>query len=177
MSRLTTIDPATATGHVKEVFDGALKGKHFNIFKAMANSPAALDAYVNLSGAVAHGGLTAAERELIQLTVGQANQCDYCVAAHTLIGKMSGLTDPQTLEARRGSVASNPKYDALAKFTLAIHEKKGHVSDDDVKRFKAAGYADGHVAEVVANYALATYTNYFNHVNNTAVDFPHAPKL
>lgn len=176
MARLNTIDPASATGHVKAVFDGALKGKHFNIFKGMANSPAALDAYLALSGAVAKGGLTPAEREVIQLAVGEANNCGYCVSAHTAIGKMSGLTEAQTVEARRGHIA-DAKLGALAKFTLAIHEKHGHVSDGDVAQFRAAGYTDGHVAEVVANYALATFTNYFNHVNDTTVDFPAVAKL
>lgn len=176
MPRLNTVNPATATGRAKEIFEGPLKGKHFNIFKAMANSPAALDVYLAMSGALNNASLSAPEREVIQLAVGQANNCDYCVDAHTAIGTMVGLTKEQTIEARRGSMA-DPKLAALAKFALAIHEKRGFVSDADLAAFKAAGYADAHVAEAVATYALALYTNYFNHVNHTQSDFPSAPAI
>lgn len=176
MARLATIDPAAATGRAKELFDGPFKTLRFNIFKSLATSPAALEAYGTFHGALSHGVLNAKERETIQLAIGQANSCDYCVAAHTVIGKMSGLTDAQTVEARRGTLA-DAKLNALTKFTLAIHEKQGHVSDADLSAFKAAGYSDGAVAEVVANYALAIYTNYFNHVNNTVSDFPAVPAI
>jgi uncharacterized peroxidase-related enzyme len=176
MGRLTTIDPAQATGKVKEIFEGPLKGKTFNLFKAMANSPAALEAYLGLSGALNHGTLSGKEREIIQLTIGEANNCGYCVAAHTAIGKGLGLSEAQTIEARRGKL-TDPKLNALTRFTLAVHEKKGFVSSEDLAAFKSAGYNDGHVAEVVAGYALAVYTNTFNHLNETAIDFPAPPKI
>lgn len=171
MSRLAPVNPASATGRVKEIFEGPLKGKHFNIFKSMANSGAALDVYLGMAGALGKGLLNDKEREVIQLAVGQANNCQYCLSAHTAIGKGAGLTEGQTLEARRGKLG-DARLDALARFALAIHEKKGFVSDADLSAFKSAGFADGHVAEVVANYALAVYTNYFNHVNQTPLDFP-----
>lgn len=177
MSRLATIDPSSASIKAKEIFDGPLKGKHFNIFKAMANSPAALGAYLGASGALAGGLLSKAEQETVQLAIGEANKCGYCVAAHTAIGKSAGLSEAETVSARRGAVATNQKLDALAKFALAIHENRGVVSDADVAAFRKAGYSDGHIAEVVANYALAIYTNYFNHVNRTEVDFPAVAKI
>jgi uncharacterized peroxidase-related enzyme len=176
MARLHVVDPAAAAPAAKEIFDGPLKGKHFNIFKGLANSPAALQAYLSLSGAVGGGSLSAQERELIALSVGQANNCGYCVAAHTAIGAGAGLSADQILAARRGSVA-DAKHDALVKFTLALHEKRGFVSDADLASFRKAGYGDGHVAEVVACYALNVFTNYFNHVNDTAIDFPAAPAI
>lgn len=175
MPRLQVVDPAHAAGRAKELFDGPLKGKHLNIFKGMANSPAALDAYLAFSGALHKAGLSPVEQELIALEVGERNTCDYCVAAHTAIGKSLGLSEAQTLEARRGK-PQNPKHAALAKFVAALHEKRGRVSADDLSAFRAAGYTDGNVAEVVAAYALNIYTNYFNHVNETAVDFPTPPK-
>lgn len=176
MSRITPIDPKTATGSAKQIFDGPLKGKEFNIFKSMAASPAALESYVTLSGTLAKGQLSPKERELIQLTVGEANSCGYCVAAHTLMGKSAGLTEDQTIEARRGHL-KDPKLNALASFALALHEKKGFVSDSDFQAFTGAGYTPAHAAEVLANYSLALYTNYFNHMNNTPVDFPPAPQI
>lgn len=176
MTRIAPIDPATATGKARELFDGPLKGMHINIFKSMAASPAAVQAYLGMAGALKHSGLSAKEQEVVQLTVGQANSCDYCVAAHTFIGKGAGLTEAQTVGARRGK-PGDAKLDALSRFVLTLHEKRGNVSDDDVKGFKAAGYTDGNLAEVVAAYALATFTNYFNHVNQTPVDFPSPPTL
>jgi uncharacterized peroxidase-related enzyme len=176
MSRLTPVDPTKAAGRVKEIFEGPLKGKTFNIFRSMANSPAALDTYLGIAGALSKASLSEKEREVIQLTIGEANNCGYCVAAHTAIGKGAGLTEAQTIEARRGTLA-DAKLNALAKFTHAIHEKRGFVSDADLASFKSVGYTDGHVAEVVAGYALAIYTNTFNHVNQTPIDFPVAPKI
>ncbi|MDX9912276.1 MAG: carboxymuconolactone decarboxylase family protein [Phycisphaerales bacterium] len=172
MTRLTPVEPAQATGRAKEIFDGPLAGKHFNIFKGMAASPALLDGYLAFSGALAKGKLSLKERETVQLAIGAANSCDYCQAAHTAIGKGGGLTDAQTVAARRGSGTGDPKLEALTKFALAMHEKRGNISDADVKAFRDAGYGDEAIGEVVANYALATLTNYFNHLNQTPVDFP-----
>lgn len=176
MPRLNTVDPATAEGPVKEVFDGPLQGKHFNIFKAMANSPAALNAYLGIAGALSNAHLSAAEQEAIQLAIGEANGCDYCLGAHTALGKMAGLSEAQTIGARKGAV-DDAKIDALVKFALKVHEKKGWVGDEDVASVRDAGYSDGHIAEVFAVYALAIYTNYFNHANQTVSDFPAAPAL
>ncbi len=176
MSRIAPVNPATATGRAKEIFDGPLAGKHFNIFKSMAASPAALDAYLGMAGALSKASLSAKEREVIQLVVGQANNCAYCTAAHTAIGKSVGLTDAQTIEARRGTLA-DPKLNAIARFALALHEKRGLISDHDFANFQAAGYSDAHAAEAVACYALAIYTNSFNHMNGTPVDFPEPPAI
>jgi len=176
MSRLAPVEPASTTGRVKEIFDGPLKGKHFNVFKSMGNSAAVLDAYLGLAGALSKAGLSEKEREVVQLAIGQANNCGYCLAAHTAIGKGAGLSEGQTVEARRGHLA-DARLDAIASFALSIHEKKGHVSDADLSAFKAAGFNDGHVGEVVATYALAVFTNYFNHVNDTPLDFPAAPAV
>lgn len=177
MARLTTIDPATATGKAKELFDGPLKTMRINIFKGMANSPAALSAYLQLGGALKDGVLTGAEREVIQLAISEANSCGYCLAAHTVLGKGAGLTEAQTVGARRGAISDNPKLSALARFSLALHETKGHVSDAQLKAFRDAGYSDAAVVEVIGVYAAITFTNIFNHVNDTAVDFPAPPAI
>ncbi|MAY75668.1 MAG: peroxidase [Phycisphaerae bacterium] len=177
MARLKAVDPANASGEAQKLFEGPLKGKHFNIFKLLANSPAALNAYVAFSGALGKASLSAKEQEVIQLAIGQENACDYCLAAHTAVGKGAGLNEDQILGARRGRVESDPKLDAIARFAKAIHEKRGHVSDADVEAFRGAGYDDGAIAEVVASYALATFTNYFNHIAETEVDFPAAQAI
>lgn len=176
MARLQTIDPKNAEGKAKELFDGPLKGKHFNIFKGLANSPAALQAYADMSATLAKGKLDAKEVEAIQLVVGQQNDCGYCLAAHTGLGKQAGLSEEETVAIRKGNPADN-KLAALTKFVLALHEKRGFVSDNDLKAVREAGYGDGHIAEAVAVYAMSTFTNYFNHVNQTEVDFPAAPAI
>lgn len=176
MPRLAMVDPTHATGRVREIFDGPLKGKHFNLFRALANSPAALDGYLGMAGAMGRGGLSAREQEAIQLVIAETNGCGYCAAAHSAIGKGAGLTAEQTVDARRGKLG-DPRLNAVVQFALALHEKRGHVSAKDLQEFRAAGFTDGNVAEVVLAYALATYTNFFNHVNETAVDFPPIPAI
>jgi uncharacterized peroxidase-related enzyme len=176
MPRLNTIDPKHATGKAKEIFDGPLKGKHLNIFKGMANSPAGLQAYLGMAGALNGGTLTGKEREVIALVTAQQNDCAYCLAAHTYMGKNEGLSEAQTLAARRGDL-DDPKLGALAAFTRTLLEKKGFADEGDLRSFKNAGYDDGHVVEVIATVALNFFTNYFNHVNGTDVDLPAAPAL
>ncbi|MEM8756855.1 MAG: carboxymuconolactone decarboxylase family protein, partial [Planctomycetota bacterium] len=112
MARLSTIEPAQATGKAKEIFDGPLAGKHLNIFKGMANSPAGLEFYLGGSGALANASLSAAEQEVIQLVFAQANDCDYCQAAHTAMGKGAGLSEDQTIAARKGGDLGDAKLSA-----------------------------------------------------------------
>ena len=176
MPRLKVIDPKTATGKAKELFDGPLKGKHLNFFKGLANSPAALQAYLSVSGALGEGELSAPQREVIALAVGEVNNCAYCVAAHTAMGKMAGLSQEQTVGARRGCL-DDAKLGPLVRFVSALHEKNGHVSDEDLAALKGAGYTDGAVAEVLAAYGLNVFTNYFNHLNQTEIDLPPAPEI
>ncbi len=176
MPRLNTVDPARAEGKAKELFDGPLKGKHLNLFKGMANSPAALQGYLGLAGALNSAKLSGREREIIALVVAQTNECGYCLAAHTTLGKMAGLSEAETVAARRGEFA-DPRLTALTRFTRAVLDRRGAVSDADLKAFRDAGYTDAHVAEVVASVALNVYTNYFNRLNDTAIDFPPVPSL
>ncbi len=177
MPRLNVIEPEQASGKAKELLDGPLKEKQLNIFKAMLNSPAATQAYLKMGEALSNGALGAREREIVQLAVSQENGCNYCLAAHTMLGTNAGLSEQQTLGARKGSIQDDPKLDALAKFAKALHEKKGFVSDDDLKRFRDAGWDDAAIVETVANYAQATFSNYFNHVHESPVDLPEAPAL
>ena len=177
MPRLNVVDPTTATGATREIFEGPLKGKHFNIFKGLANSPAALKATLQFKGALAEGVLTGAEREIIALTIGELNGCDYCVAAHTALGKMAGLTEDQTIAARRGESLGSAKLDAFARFIRVLHETRGNVSDEDLDAIKDAGYDDGAIVEIIAGYAENVLTNFFNHVNQSEVDFPAVAAL
>lgn len=178
MSRLTQIAPESATGKAKELLD-AVKGKLGlvpNMTRAMANAPAVLNGYLQLSGALGQGALPAKTREQIALAVAEANGCDYCLAAHTAIGKMTGLTADQIRDSRRGT-AVDPKADALVRFARAVVDTKGQVSGADLQTVREAGYDDGAIAEVVAHVALNVFTNYFNTVADTDIDFPKAEPL
>jgi uncharacterized peroxidase-related enzyme len=178
MSRISQIAPETATGKAKELL-GAVNAKLGivpNMTRAMVNSPAVLEGYLQLSGALGKGKLSAKIREEIALAVGEANQCDYCLAAHSAIGKMVGLTADQIRDSRLGT-AVDPKSDALIRFARKLVDSRGLVADQDIVAVREAGFDDGAIAEVVANVALSVFTNYFNTVAQTDIDFPKAEEL
>lgn len=177
MPRLPVIEPTNATGRAKELYEGPLKGKHLNIFKGMMNAPAMVETYLGMGSALKNASLTAKEQEVVQLAVVEANGCQYCASAHTAIGKGAGLTDEQIIGARRGAIESDKRLDALARFAGAMYEKRGFVSDAEMSAFRNAGFNDQAMAEVVAVYAQAILTSTFNHLNDTAIDFPMAPPV
>lgn len=173
MPRLNAIDPQEATGKTKELLDGvqAKFGMVPNLMRTFANSPAALAGYLNFSGALGGGLLNAKLREQIALTVADANSCEYCLSAHTAIGKLVGLNENE-LVASRHAGSTDAKTDAALKFAHQLVVKRGEVLDSEVQAVRAAGYSDGEITEIVANVALNILTNYFNHVAQTVVDFP-----
>ena len=178
MERITPVNPQAAQGRAKELLD-AVKAKLGIVptrTRSMAVSPPALEAYLGFSGALAHGVLPARVREQLALDVGEANHCDYCVSAHSLLGKHAGLTEQDILESRCGTSA-DPKEGVLLRFARAVLEKKGVVEDADVAAVREAGYGDAEIAEVVAHVGLNIFTNYFNNVAGTTIDFPKAPAL
>ena len=144
--------------------------------RGLANSTAALDAYLQFSSKLAAGVLSAKTREQIALTVGQENECDYCVAAHCTLGEMAGLNAQQIRDSRQGT-AGDPKTAAILKFSRKLVKVRGLVSDADVDDVRRSGATDGEIAEVVANVALNVFTNYFNHVAGTVIDFPRPDVL
>ena len=178
MSHMNTVHPESATGKVKELLEAvnAKLGMVPNMMRAMANAPAVLEGYLQLSGTLGHGKLSARTREQLALAVGQANKCDYCVSAHSAIGKMVGLTSDQIRDSRLGT-AVDPKTEVLLGFARKLVDSRGQVSEEDVREVRAAGFDDGAIGEVVANVALNIFTNYFNNVAETDIDFPKAPEL
>jgi uncharacterized peroxidase-related enzyme len=178
MTRLNTVDPTRAEGKAKTLLDTvkAKMGKTPNLTKVMADSPAVLESYLGFSGPLGGGTLPAKLKELLALTVGQTNGCDYCVAAHTAIGKHVGLTDEQLIASRRGT-SDDPKTDAALTFASKVLASRGKVTDADLAAVRSAGYTDGEIAEIVAHVALNVFTNYLNNVADTDIDFPRAPAL
>lgn len=173
MARLPIVDPAKATGKAKELLDAVQAKLKItpNMTRVMANSPAVLEAYLGFSGALAGGSLDAKLRERIALAVGQANACEYCVSAHSAIGKLVGLSESEIAQSREGD-GGGSRTTAALRFAREIVEKKGIVNDDAVRAARDAGFNDGELAEIVANVAVNLFTNYFNNVAAVDVDFP-----
>jgi uncharacterized peroxidase-related enzyme len=178
MERITPINLQAAQGRVKELLD-AVKAKLGivpNMTRLMAVSPPVLEAYLGFIGALGHGVLPARVREQLALDVGEANHCDYCVSAHCVLGKGAGLTEQDVLDSRRGASA-DPKTDVLLRFARKLVANRGLIDDADIAAVREAGFGDAEIAEVVAHVGLNVFTNYFNNVAGTPIDFPKAPAL
>jgi len=175
MSRLKNLSKTEAPAKSQPLME-ALENKKMllNIFRGMANSPAALDAYLKFSGALKEGKLDAKTRESLALAIGQANGCQYCLSAHTMLGKNAGLDEAAIKSARQGQ-SGDRKLQAALQLAKQLVQTHGQVSDADVAAARSAGLDDGDLAEVVAQVALNVFTNYFNNLNHTEVDFPKVP--
>lgn len=172
MSRIAAVDPNAASAPVKTLLDGVQKGLGAtpNVFRVAAQSPAALESMVALFGATAKGSFDARTREAIALTVSEANACDYCLSAHTALGKRAGLSD-DALERARVAESDDPRLRALLALSRAIVDHRGRIGKglDEARR---AGLGDPEIVEAVANVALTIFTNYVNELAGTDIDFP-----
>jgi uncharacterized peroxidase-related enzyme len=173
MSRIPAVDPAAATGAVKPLLEGVQKGLGMtpNMFRVAAQAPVVLEGLVALFGAIAKGKLSAKSREGIALAVSEQNGCDYCLSAHTALGTRAGLS-AQDLEGARAWKAQDPALSAALRLARAVSEKRGQVTDADLSEARRAGLSDPEILEVVLNVALTVFTNYFNLVAGTEIDFP-----
>jgi len=143
-----------------------------NLFRLVGNSPAALEGYLGLNGALAKGALEAPTRERIALAVAEINGCDYCLSAHSYLGKnLAKLSDAEIALNRAGGSADQ-KADAAIRFAVKLVNARGHVSDADIRAARDAGHTEAQVIEIVAHVALNTLTNYLNEAANTEIDFP-----
>jgi len=139
-----------------------------NLFRLAAVSPAALEGYLGMSGALGKGALPAPTRERIALAVAQINGCGYCLSAHAYLGKL----DDAEIAANRNGTSNDPKADAAVRFAAKVTTQRGKVSSADVEAVIAAGYTQAQVIEIVQHVALNTWTNYLNEVAKTEIDFP-----
>ena len=143
-----------------------------NLFRVVGNSPAALEGYLGLNGALGKGQLDARTRERIALAVAEINGCDYCLSAHAYLGTNVAKLDAAEIAANREGGSSDVKANAALRFATKVVRERGHVSDTDVQAVKDAGYNDAQVIEIVLHVALNTLTNYVNEVAKTELDFP-----
>lgn len=178
MSRLNTLNQSQATGTTKTLYSAIEEAMGIvpNIFKGFGNSPTALEGVLHTDALLKKGSLNGTEIETIKLAVSEAYGCTYCLAAHTLLGKKSGLSEADTIAVRRGNIAQ-PRLAALVKFVNDTLQPQARVSDAQLATIRAAGFNDAQIAEIVQAIAQTVYTNLFNRVHQTALDFPAAPAL
>lgn len=143
-----------------------------NLFRLVGTSPAALEGYLGLNGALAKGALEAPTRERIALAVAEINGCDYCLSAHSYLAKNLAKLSEAEIAANRDGGSADPKADAAVRFAVELVNARGHVSETEVKAVKRAGYTDAQVIEIVLHVALNTLTNYVNEMAKTEIDFP-----
>lgn len=148
-----------------------------NMFRVIASSPAALEGYLGMSGALAKGSLSAQTRERIALAVAQINDCGYCLSAHSYLGKNLAKLSEAEIAANRHGGSLDPKADAAVRFAVKVVRERGHVSDADLQAVRMAGNGDAQIVEIVQHVALNTWTNYVNSVAQTEIDFPVAQAL
>lgn len=175
MSRIPT--PATieeAPAASRPLLEGVKKllGSVPNLFRLVSVSPAALEGYLGMFGALGKGELPAPTRERIALAVAEINGCSYCLSAHTYLGKNLAKLDDSEIAANRNGASNDPKADAAVKFAAKVARERGHISEADLRAIKLAGYNDSQIIEIIQHVALNVWTNYLNEVLKTEVDFP-----
>lgn len=142
-----------------------------NIFATMANSPAALEGFLAFSGALQGGVLGAASAEQIALAVAGQNSCDYCASAHTLLAKGAGIDSEEAARNLRGK-ANDARTAAILAFVSVVVEQRGQLTQEQIEAVRQAGISDAELVEIVAHVGLNMFTNYFNHIAGTEIDFP-----
>ena len=173
MARIQPIEPSRAEGKSRSLLEAVRNqmGTVPNIFKGFAHSPATLDFYLSQSKALAGGVLDPKLREQIAVTMAGTNQCDYCASAHTFLGRKAGVS-PSELAANLEGRSEDTKTAAALRFARTVAERRGRVDDADLERVRAAGFSEAEIVEIIAHVGMTFFTNTFNNVADTEVDFP-----
>lgn len=173
MSRLAIPTREDAPTQSQPLLDAVEKqlGVVPNLFRLVGTSPAALEGYLGLNGALGRT-LDAKTRERIALAIAEANGCDYCLSAHTYLGLNLAKIDNTEIALNRAGHSGDAKADAAIVFARKVLDARGRVSDADIAQVRLAGFGEAQVIEIVASVALNVLTNYINNVANTDIDFP-----
>jgi uncharacterized peroxidase-related enzyme len=174
MTNFAPVEPETATGKAADLLAQVQEslGLTPNTTKVMANSPALLEGYLALSGAVGSGAIPAGVRERLAIATAQLNGCEYCLSAHTYIGANIAKVDAAELDNARRGESDDPHVAALLKLSNTIAENAGDVDEVDIKAAREAGVTEEQIGEVVANLALTILTNYFHVLAHVGNDWP-----
>ena len=159
------------------IFDNLEKQLGFvpNLYATYAHSNTALENYLSFSNAKT--SLTAKEKEVVNLAVSEVNQCNYCLSAHTALGKMSVFTEQEILELRAGAASFDPKLDALAKLSKNLTANRGFVTQEVKENFFTAGYNEAAFIDAIVQVGQKTISNYVHSATQVPIDFPVAQAL
>lgn len=173
MSRINTVTKETANAEQHALFDAiqAKLGAVPNFLKILANSPSALRAFLGLHGIADEGSLNPQTRERIALAVAQQNTCEYCVSAHTAIGRKAGL-DNAEIHANRSGTSQDAKAAVAVKFAQSLVENMGEVTTAELTEVRAAGYSDADIVEIITHVAMNIFTNIIGKASQVDIDFP-----
>ncbi|OFX11436.1 MAG: peroxidase [Alphaproteobacteria bacterium RIFOXYD12_FULL_60_8] len=173
MARVAVIDPQIATGETKQLLDAVQSGLGMvpNFIRVLANSSAALSAFLGMHGIAGAGLLEPKTRERIALAVAERNGCQYCVSAHTAIGRKVGLEHDEILANRQGR-SSDAKAEAALTFARALVEHTGQVSKAEFDAVRASGHSDGEIIEIITHVAMNIFTNLLGKATQVEIDFP-----
>jgi len=175
MSRLSVPNLEYAAGASGQIYAQIKKaiGTVPNTFAAIAaHGPAALKSVLAADAVLATGTLTKRDQEVIKLVISGVAGCDYCVAAHNYLAKLAGLKPDVLKQIRDGQPTGDAERDALVGFVRKLAQSSGTVSDEDFAAIKAAGYSDAQLVEISLAFATTAFTNVFNRINDTEIDFP-----
>lgn len=173
MARVQLFTAENATNESKVVLAqiNAAFGVTPAMFQAVANSPAALTSMWGSFGALGGGTLPAKLKEQLAVAIADRNGCEYCLAAHTALGRRAGAS-PDELALAQAGRSEEPKTAAALSFAIAIVERRGHLRDEELAAVRQAGFDDEAIVEIIAHVALNLFTNYVNVALRVPVDFP-----
>ena len=173
MSRINVVTKENANAEQKALLDAIQSqlGMVPNFLKVFANSPAALRAFLGLHGIAGEGSLDAQTRERIALALAQQNSCQYCVSAHTAIGRKAGLNAAE-IEANRAGTSEDAKAAAAVKFAKALAEHSGEVTTTEIVAVRNAGYSDAEIVEIITHVGMNLLTNILGKASRVEIDFP-----
>jgi AhpD family alkylhydroperoxidase len=176
MSRINIPAVASAAEATADVYERVKKlagGRIPNTYAALGYlAPSSFDAFLNAQAALTLGSLSQQELQTIKLVVSAKAGCDVCVAAHSYLGKLSGLPVDVLRAVRAGRPSGDAKRDALVHFVLLLLATSGSITQREFMTIRAAGYTDTQLADISLAIGLITFTNTFNRINDTDVDFP-----
>ena len=173
MARINVINPQTATGEAKTLLDAvqAQLGATPNFLRVLANSPAALSAFLGLHHIAGNGALDLPTRERIAVTLAEQNSCEYCLSAHSAIGRKAGLSSEE-IAANRDGTSQDAKAAAAVAFARALVEHKGEVTQAELDAVRSAGFGDAEMVEIIVHVGMNLLTNILGKASRVEIDFP-----
>jgi len=173
MSRINVITTENANAEQKALLDAIQSqlGMVPNFLKVFANSPAALRAFLGLHGIAGEGNLDARTRERIALALAQQNACEYCLSAHTAIGRQTGLNGAE-IDANRAGTSQDAKAAVAVRFARALAEHQGEVSNAELQSMRDAGFSEADIVEVITHVGMNVLTNILGKASRVDIDFP-----